>query len=116
MVKEEDKLTLKIAVRPDGVAASSLAGVAFDIPPAPLILTKSSGTTKDQTAATTDPKNTDYVISSADGAVLLRLKAIAPTSGPVTYPLTMHVQYPVKYKGQDTFDFSYNVDIDTVAP
>ena len=113
-----------------------------------------------QTAATTDPKNKPYILSSADGAVLLRLKvrqscltvddtthvlyvvsllvtvgfairvdrrfvhkymlqrvqAVAPDSGPVTFPLAMHVQYPVKYKGQDTFDFSYQLDIETVAP
>ncbi len=57
-----------------------------------------------------------HVLSSADGAVLLRLWAIAPVSGPLTYPLTVRVQYPAKFKVHDTFDFSYNVDIDTVAP
>ena len=55
MIDEEDRLTLTITERED--SSSALAGLAFQLPPAPLILTKSSGTTKDQTAATTDPKN-----------------------------------------------------------
>lgn len=111
IIREEDKLTLNIKERAGSAAA--LAGVVFDIPPAPLVLTKTEGTTKDQTAATTDPANKSYVMSCADGAVLLRMKAVAPEAGPVTFPLSMHVSYPAQ---KSTCEFSYDVDIDTVSP
>jgi hypothetical protein len=57
MVDEEDRLTMTIAERTDEGAAAGSDGVTFDVPPAALVLTKTSGTTKDQTVATTDPAN-----------------------------------------------------------
>mgnify|MGYP000005533877 CR=1 FL=1 len=108
---DEIPVLLTITARDDAVE-----GVVLDLPPATLKLTKTPGTTADQTKATTDPANARYVVQCADGAVLLRMHAVVPVSGPVIFPLAIHVVYPLKYKGTDTVDFTYNVDIDTVAP
>ena len=109
--RDEDKLTMTITARPE-VGSK----IELQVPPKPLLLTKTDGTTKDQTAATTAAENKPFVISCADGAALIRLRAIAPGVGPLKYPLKVQVKYPVKYEDRNEFEFSYNVDIETVAP